>query len=64
MICITLFPASNCIRSISPSRKEDRETLEFLRSPDNEVYKFCTMGLCVSLKVIIQETIFNATMLR
>ena len=33
-VCITLFLASNCIFSVSSSRKEERE--KFLRSPANE----------------------------
>ena len=48
MVCITLFPASNCILSVSSSRKEEREALEFLRSPENEVYKLCAMLFRVS----------------
>ena len=30
MVCITLFPASNCILSASSSRREEREALKFL----------------------------------
>ena len=46
MVCITLFPASNCIFSVSPSRKKTRE--ELLRSPENELYKLCAMLFRVS----------------
>ena len=48
MVCITLFPASNCIFSVPPSRKEERE--ELLHSPKNELYKFSVGNVipCVS----------------
>ena len=46
MVCITLFLASNCIFSVFPSRKEERE--EVLRSPENELYKLCAMLFRVS----------------
>ena len=49
MVCITLFQASNCIFSVSPSRKEEREALEFFRSPENEHLQIVrNVILCVS----------------
>ena len=48
MVCINSFPASNCILSVSSSRKEEREALGFLRSPENELYKLYAMLFRVS----------------
>ena len=48
MVCITLFTTSSCILCVSSSRKEEREALEFLRSPENELYKLSAMLFRVS----------------
>ena len=37
MACTASFPKYNCIPLVSPSRKEEREALEFLCSPENEL---------------------------
>ena len=48
MVCITLFPATNCILSVSCSRKEKIEALEFLRLSERELCKLCAMLFRVS----------------
>ena len=50
MACTASFPKSNCILLVSPSRKEQTEALEVLRSPENELLQIVRNGIpCVSV---------------
>lgn len=61
----TSFPASNCILSDPPWRKEARKALEMSRSPENELLQIVQCySVCLSLKMVLHKTTFNATMLQ
>ena len=57
MVCIALFPASNCDVSFSPSRKEERAPLEFFCSPENELLQIVSNVIpCVSALLELYHT--------
>ena len=65
MACITLFPASNCTLSVSPSRKEEREKPwnSYAHQKMNSTNCAQCYSVCLSFRAILKDTIFNTMLL-